>query len=178
MIQPQFTGKVYLASGATDMRKAINGLSMLVEQAMDLDPFSGDLFVFCNRKRTIIKILYWHTNGFLPLAQALGKGSVQMAAKQLFEDETGPVMEPSATDTVTIAAHSRRPLPKYLPRVEVVHDIEEEDKVCVCGQRLSRICEDTCEKLDYIPAKVRVEYRNRPKYACKACEGVEDDGPR
>jgi transposase len=51
MIQPQFTGKVYLASGATDMRKAINGLSMLVEQAMDLDPFSGDLFVFCNRKR-------------------------------------------------------------------------------------------------------------------------------
>jgi transposase len=40
------------------MRKAINGLSILVEQAMDLNPFSGDLFVFCNRQRTIIKILY------------------------------------------------------------------------------------------------------------------------
>jgi transposase len=64
MISAAFSGKVYLAVGSTDMRKAINGLSILVEQAMDLDPFSGDLFVFCNRKRTIIKILYWDHNGF------------------------------------------------------------------------------------------------------------------
>ena len=56
--------RVYLALGSTDMRKAINGLSILVEQAMDLNPFSGDLFVFCNRQRTIIKILYWDHNGF------------------------------------------------------------------------------------------------------------------
>lgn len=59
-----FSGKVYLATGSTDMRKAINGLSILVEQAMELNPFTGDLFVFCNRKRTIIKILYWDHNGF------------------------------------------------------------------------------------------------------------------
>ncbi len=64
MMRLSFSGKVYLAAGCTDMRKAINGLSMLVEQAMDLDPFSGDLFVFCNRKRTIVKILYWDHNGF------------------------------------------------------------------------------------------------------------------
>ena len=56
--------RVYLALGATDMRKAINGLSVLVEQAMDLDPFSGDLFVFCNRRKNILKILYWDKNGF------------------------------------------------------------------------------------------------------------------
>ncbi len=53
-----------MAVGNTDMRKSINGLSILVEQAMDLNPFSGDLFVFCNRFRTIVKILYWHRNGF------------------------------------------------------------------------------------------------------------------
>lgn len=64
MITDRFSGNVYLAVGSTDMRKAINGLSMLVEQAMDLSPFSGDLFVFCNRQRTIIKILYWDHNGF------------------------------------------------------------------------------------------------------------------
>jgi transposase len=64
MMPAAFSGRVYLAVGSTDMRKAINGLSILVEQAMDLDPFSGDLFVFCNRKRTIVKILYWDHNGF------------------------------------------------------------------------------------------------------------------
>jgi transposase len=56
--------RVYLALGNTDMRKAINGLSILVEQRLDLDPFSGHLFVFCNRKRTIVKTLYWDRNGF------------------------------------------------------------------------------------------------------------------
>ena len=56
--------KVYLAMGVTDMRKAINGLSILVEDQMELDPFTGHLFGFCNRKRDIIKILYWDRNGF------------------------------------------------------------------------------------------------------------------
>jgi len=56
--------KVYLAMGSTDMRKAINGLSVMVSEQMKLDVFSGQLFVFCNRKCTIIKILYWDKNGF------------------------------------------------------------------------------------------------------------------
>jgi transposase len=64
MIGPQLSGNVYLAVGSTDMRKAINGLSIMVEQAMGLNPFSGDMFVFCNRQRSIIKILYWDRNGF------------------------------------------------------------------------------------------------------------------
>jgi transposase len=64
MMPDHFSGNVYLALGSTDMRKAINGLSIMVEQAMGLNPFSGDLFVFCNRQRSIIKILYWDKNGF------------------------------------------------------------------------------------------------------------------
>lgn len=56
--------RVFLAIGSTDMRKAINGLSIMVEQHMAMNPFSGDLFVFCNRRRNIIKILYWDKNGF------------------------------------------------------------------------------------------------------------------
>jgi transposase len=56
--------KVYLAVGTTDMRKAINGLSVIVSERMQLDIFSGSLFVFCNRAQTILKILYWDKNGF------------------------------------------------------------------------------------------------------------------
>lgn len=55
---------VYLAIGSTDMRKSINGLSILVEDDLNMDPFSGSLFVFCNRRRTIIKVLYWERSGF------------------------------------------------------------------------------------------------------------------
>lgn len=55
---------VYLCRDAVDFRKGINGLSVLVEEALCLDPFSDHLFVFCNRGRNRIKILYWERNGF------------------------------------------------------------------------------------------------------------------
>lgn len=57
-------GNVYIAVGATDMRKSVNGLSLVVEEHFELDLFSGSLFAFCNRKRNIVKILYWANNGF------------------------------------------------------------------------------------------------------------------
>lgn len=65
--------KVYLAVGPTDMRKAINGLMVLVEDVLHGDPFSSHLFVFCNRLRDKIKILYWHRNGFWLLYRRLEK---------------------------------------------------------------------------------------------------------
>ena len=58
------TAKVYLAPGTTDMRAGIDRLSMTVQGILDLDPFSGHLFVFCNRRRDAIKVLYWDRNGF------------------------------------------------------------------------------------------------------------------
>ena len=65
--------RVYLALGATDMRKEINGLSVLVEGKLELDPFSGYLFVFCNRRRTTVKVLFWDRNGFALYQKRLEK---------------------------------------------------------------------------------------------------------
>lgn len=64
MMLPRQPRRVFLAVGATDMRKSINGLSVLVQNAMELNPFTGDLFVFRNRRGDTIKILYWDFNGF------------------------------------------------------------------------------------------------------------------
>ena len=56
--------KVYLAMGHTDMRMSINGLSVLVSTHLKQNPLSGHLYAFANRKRTLVKILYWDRNGF------------------------------------------------------------------------------------------------------------------
>jgi transposase len=66
--------KVFLAIGVTDMRKHVNGLSILVEEALEENPFSGSLFGFCNRNRDIIKILYWDTNGYCVWYKKLDSG--------------------------------------------------------------------------------------------------------
>ncbi len=56
--------KVYIAIGNTDMRKSINGLGQLVADDFNANIFTGDLFAFCNRRRDIIKVLFWDHNGF------------------------------------------------------------------------------------------------------------------
>lgn len=64
----------------------------------------------------------------------------------------------------------RRPLPAYLPREVIIHDISEEDKTCGCGAVLVRIGEEISEQLKYIPAQASVIQHVRPKYACKPCQ--------
>lgn len=73
MIHPPLNSRVFLALGATDMRKSINSLSILVEGALELDPLSGHLFVFCNRRHTMLKVLYWDRNGFCLFLKRLEK---------------------------------------------------------------------------------------------------------
>ena len=66
-------------------------------------------------------------------------------------------------------------MPENLPRIEEVHDIPEEEKVCKCGCSLSRIGEEVTEELDIVPRQCRVIRHIRPKYACRRCEGTESD---
>ena len=65
---------VYLACGVTDLRKSIDGLSIIVQESFNLDPFSRCLFVFSNRNKDKIKILEWENNGFWLHYKRLEKG--------------------------------------------------------------------------------------------------------
>ena len=56
--------RFFLRPGKTDLRKGINGLSVLIQNSMELDPFSSSLFLFCNGERKLLKIVYWDRNGF------------------------------------------------------------------------------------------------------------------
>jgi transposase len=83
---------------------------------------------------------------------------------------------------VEVPAHQRqgsgrKPLPAELPRVEVLHDLPESEKTCACGAELSKIGEESSEQLEFLPPRLRVIVNRRPKYACRSCEGVEDEGP-
>lgn len=55
---------VYLYRAPVDFRKSINGLALIVEQELQLDPFNASLYLFSNRTRDKIKILYWDKTGF------------------------------------------------------------------------------------------------------------------
>jgi len=66
--------QIYLACGHTDMRKSINGLSIIVQSSFHLDPCSNAMFVFCNRKRDRLKILEWEDNGFWLYLKRLERG--------------------------------------------------------------------------------------------------------
>lgn len=65
---------VYIAPGATDLRKSVDGLSLIVQEVFELDPFSNALFVFCNRDRSRLKILHWEYNGFWLYYRRLERG--------------------------------------------------------------------------------------------------------
>lgn len=66
--------RVYLAMGPTDMRKGFDGLSVLAQDMLKQDPFSGHLFVFRGKRGDLVKILYWDGQGFCLFAKRLEKG--------------------------------------------------------------------------------------------------------
>ncbi|MDR0475859.1 MAG: IS66 family transposase [Treponema sp.] len=114
------------------------------------------------------------------------------SAEQLLEDKSQPLLfEPEAVpsesdvqakqeETLKIKSYSRKkggrkPLSDNLTRDERVIDIPESEKTCACGAKLTRIGEEVSEKLQIIAPRIFVEKIVRPKYACRQCEGTEDE---
>ena len=94
-------------------------------------------------------------------------------------DEAHPLEDPSeieaAEATISVPAPirkkpGRKPLPKELPRIEVIHDLNDDEKKCTCGCALTCIGDERSEQLDIVPAKIQVWVHVHKKYACKGCQ--------
>ena len=70
--------KIYLSREVCDMRKSIQGLSVLVSEQLKLNPKQVALFVFFNRRRNKVKILYWDRNGFALWYKSLSQGQYRL----------------------------------------------------------------------------------------------------
>jgi transposase len=79
--------KIWLYTQATDMRKSFDGLSALVKNRLLENPLSGQLFIFCNRRRTQLKLLYFDNSGYCIWMKRLEQGRFH------FNDQTGEKME-------------------------------------------------------------------------------------
>lgn len=75
--------RVHLALGATDLRKSIDGLALIVEHVLKMDPFSTHLFAFCNKRQNLIKILVWDNNGFWIHYKRLENGCFKWPQKEM-----------------------------------------------------------------------------------------------
>lgn len=155
-----------------------------IDSLDDYKKITLDMFREIQRYKSENKILQEQINClqdrlFGRKSEKAAKNDGQMSLFDMPEPET-PLLEEQ--ETVTIEKHSRKkrgrkPLPADLPRIDVVHELRDEERQCNCGCLKDHIGQEVSEQLDYIPAKVRVIRNIRYKYACKNCEGVEDDGP-
>ena len=64
MILDLSKARIFIRPGYTDLRKAANGLTIIIQDEMEQDPFSGSVYIFCNRERKLLKAVYWDSTGF------------------------------------------------------------------------------------------------------------------
>lgn len=98
----------------------------------------------------------------------------------LLFNELEETIERKRPETITVPAHKRRKrgrkaLPANLPRIEIVHDLSEEEKIHSCGREMKPIGQEITERFRIIPQQIVVERHIRKKYACE-CEGVDTEG--
>lgn len=70
--------RYYLYGGATDMRKSFDGLSGLVRNQLGRNPLDGDIYIFLNRRRTMVKLLQWDKSGYALYSKRLEQGSYEL----------------------------------------------------------------------------------------------------
>ena len=98
------------------------------------------------------------------------------------EPEQSPETQTAVTEnekqeikSYTRRKSGRKAIDPNFPRREQIIDIPESEKTCACGTLMTRIGEETSEKIEIIPPSMYVLRTIRPKYACRCCEGTEDE---
>jgi transposase len=115
--------RVYLAAGATDMRKGFDGLYGMARDRLGIDPLSGHLFVFCNGRRNRLKVLYWDGSGLWICSKRLEKGRFSWPAHG---DDQGRVRMSSEELTLLVGGiELSRSRKKEWYRKEMVEKSEE-----------------------------------------------------
>jgi transposase len=94
-------GQIFLVSGATDTRKAFNTLAAVVRNQLHRDPLSGDLFVFCNRRKDRIKILVFERGGFWLCAKRLESGPLPGPRSPPLTTSSASKISPSSSGAST-----------------------------------------------------------------------------
>jgi transposase len=110
--------RVYLCMMPCDMRRSFDGLHAMVTGVMQLDAFAGHLFVFSNRRRDRVKILYWDRDGFAVWSKRLEEGSYAMPFENALErrreitgQELGALLSGIDLSAVKRRKRYRRPSP-------------------------------------------------------------------
>ena len=70
--------KIHVAVDPVDMRKSFDGLASVTREHIQLDPMSGHVFVFRNKRRTLMKLIFWDRTGFVVLAKRLSRGTFRL----------------------------------------------------------------------------------------------------
>jgi transposase len=104
--------QLYVATGPVDARKSFNGLSLYVQSVLRLSPMCGHLFIFFNRRRDQVRILYWDRNGYALWAKRLERGRFALHPKLL--EPAGPATIEAAElamilEGISLAGARRRP---------------------------------------------------------------------
>ncbi len=114
--------RIYLAVGATDMRKGFEGLYGLVRERLRCEPLSGHLFLFCNAQRNRLKLFFWDGSGLWVCAKRLEKGRFRWPAAM--EGETKVVLSQEELALllggIDLARTQRRPWYRKVTPVECI----------------------------------------------------------
>lgn len=77
--------RLFLANRAIDGRKSFNGLAAVVEGEFELSPMSGDMFIFLNRRATLVRMLFWDRDGFCLVSKRLEMGTFKRVTQAAAE---------------------------------------------------------------------------------------------